>query len=363
VRRLHLKRQTKTFDKRLFLLSLLLTAIGLVAIADASAPLAVKEFSDRYYFFKQQLVWALLGFFLMILFANIKYTFWRKLSTPFFIFSVLSLIIVLIPGIGESYLGARRWIVFGDITVQPSEMVKFSLCLYFAALSCTNAKVNSFLIPIFLIGFLIMLEPDLGTTLVILAIGLSQVFISGIGLVPFFILIITMSFLSLILTLTSDYRRERLMTFIKQTQDPLGKEYHIRQILLALGSGGAFGVGLGKSRQKYLFLPETATDSIFPIIAEEVGFIGASLIIFLFFLYFFRIIKIASHAPDTFSKIFTIGFAAWLGGQTFLNIGSMLAVVPLTGIPLPFISYGGSSLISILAASGIVLNISRHVKA
>ena len=159
---------------------------------------------------------------------------------------------------------------------------------------------------------------------------------------------------------TSDYRKERLMTFLKISQNPLDEGYHIRQVLLALGSGGVFGVGLGHSRQKFLFLPETATDSIFAIIAGEVGFIGSSLLMLLMGFFVFRAFRIAKKAPDKFSFILATGLSAWIGIQIVFNIGSMVALIPLTGIPLPFISFGGTSLVAVLTASGILQNISKH---
>jgi cell division protein FtsW len=188
-----------------------------------------------------------------------------------------------------------------------------------------------------------------------------QIFVSGIGLIYFFGAIVASTVTGFVLIVASEYRRERLLTFITQTRDPLGRGYHIRQVLFALGTGGFFGLGLGNSRQKYLFLPETATDSIFAVIAEEVGFLGSSILVLIFAFFIFKCFKIAGNAPDKFSKIFTVGIIAWIGGQMFLNIGSMTAVVPLTGIPLPFISYGGSSLVAVLMAVGIILNISKYV--
>jgi cell division protein FtsW len=206
-----------------------------------------------------------------------------------------------------------------------------------------------------------MLQPDLGTTMIIAVISMSQIFISGVNLFYFVGAVIAGVGASLLLILTSEYRKARLLTFLQQNGDPLGRDYHIRQILYALGAGGFFGVGLGQSKQKFLFLPETATDSIFAIIAEEIGFVGASLIIFTFIFFTLRILKIAQKAPDRFSQVFAVGIAAWIGGQVFLNLGSMVAVVPLTGIPLPFISYGGNALVSILSGIGILLNISKHI--
>jgi cell division protein FtsW len=201
----------------------------------------------------------------------------------------------------------------------------------------------------------------LGTTIIVGAIGMTQIFLSGINLFYFFGAAALGGLAGFLLIVTSSYRKARLLSFLEQTQDPLGRSYHIRQILLALGSGGLFGVGLGQSRQKFLFLPEAATDSIFAIIAEEVGFIGAAVLLVLFALWVYKGLKIVRAAPDKFSQILSAGIVAWIGGQTFLNIGSMVALVPLTGVPLPFISYGGSALVMVLLASGILLNISRHV--
>ena len=205
-----------------------------------------------------------------------------------------------------------------------------------------------------------MLEPDLGTTLIVGTIGMVQIFLSGIAIVPFLGWIFSAIVSVAVLIMISPYRRDRIMTFLEVGSDPLGKEYHIRQILLALGSGGLFGLGIGQSKQKYLFLPEASTDSIFAAIAEEIGFIGSVALVALFAYFVFKAIKIAAKAPDQFSKILAIGITAWIGGQIILNLSSMTALTPLTGIPLPFFSYGGTSLLMILASCGILLNISRY---
>lgn len=360
VRKIRYKKQTKKVDKRLLILSVGLTLIGLVSIADASAPSAIRDFSDKFYFVKQQLIWATLGGFLLLFTMRIKYTFWEKVATYLFFLSVILLVLVFIPGFGVSLLGAKRWIVIGNFTFQPAEIVKFTTVLYLAKVADKNKGIYSYLFPLSLVAFLIMLQPDLGTTLVIVATGLLQIYIAGVSFIHLSGAVFLGGATVLALILTSEYRRDRLLTFLERTQDPLGKSYHIRQVLLALGVGGFFGVGLGQSRQKYLFLPETASDSIFAVIAEETGFLGASVIIFLFVYFIYRGIKIASHAPDRFSQVLAAGIVAWIGGQAFLNIGSMVAVVPLTGIPLPFLSYGGSSLVSVLMATGILLNISKY---
>ena len=351
----------KTIDKKLLVLVLVLTFIGFVALADASAPLAEREFGDKFFFVKQQIMWAGIGIFSMILLSKINYKVWEKFATPLFFVTMLSLLLVFIPGLGSELLGARRWVFIGNFSFQPSEFVKLAMCIYLAKVASKNKKILAFFIPVVLASALIMFQPDLGTTMIIAVISMSQIFISGINLFYFAGAAIAGAGASLLLILTSEYRRARLLTFLQQNGDPLGRDYHIRQILYALGAGGLFGVGLGQSKQKFLFLPETATDSIFAIIAEEIGFVGASLIIFAFVFFILRILKIAQKAPDRFSQVFAVGIAAWIGGQVFLNLGSMVAVVPLTGIPLPFISYGGNALVSILSGIGILLNISKQI--
>ena len=248
----------------------------------------------------------------------------------------------------------------GPVSFQPSEFAKLSLMIYLAKVASKDKKTLAYFAPIIIVASLILFQPDLGTTIVTVGAGLIQVFVAGVSIFHLAGAGVVSVAGSILLILTSEYRRARLLTFLSQTEDPLGKSYHIRQIILALGAGGLFGVGLGQSRQKYLFLPEAATDSIFAVIAEELGFLGASVVIICFMIFVFRAIRIASLAPDRFSKILASGIAAWIGGQALLNVGSMVAVVPLTGIPLPFLSYGGSSLIMVLAATGILLNISRY---
>jgi cell division protein FtsW len=362
VRKIRLKKQKNTIDRKLLFSTLLLTLLGLVAVADASAPIALSSFSDKFYFVKQQAIWGAIGLLLLFLFSKIHYSFWEKIAIPLFIASVILLLAVLIPGIGTEALGARRWILLAPISfsLQPSELAKLALAVYFAKAASKDKKLLSYFIPLALLTLLIMLQPDLGTSLVIIGEGLSQIFLAGINLFHFFGTTLLAVFASLVLILTSDYRKGRLLTFLEQTQDPLGKGYHIKQVLLALGAGGILGVGLGQSRQKYLFLPEAATDSIFAVIAEETGFIGAAILVFLFSFFIFRGFKIIGNAPDKFSQILSAGIVTWIGGQAILNIASMVALVPLTGIPLPFLSYGGSSLTMVLLATGILLNISRY---
>lgn len=346
-------------DRSFLSLVIALSVIGLLAIADASAPQALDNFGNKFYFLRQQGISAIIGFIVMVIVSNINYNFWKKIATPLFLINLLLLIIVLLPNIGIHALGARRWIDLGFTSFQPSELIKLSLIIYLAKVATSNKKTLSFFLPLILVLGLIMLQPDLGTALVVIIIGFSQIFLSGINIIYFFGAGIVGVISTITLIIFSPYRKDRLLTFLETTKDPLGKGYHIRQVLLGLGSGGLLGVGLGESKQKFLFLPEASTDSIFAIIGEELGFIGSSILILVFLYLLIKIFKIAKYAPDRFSQILTYGIGSWIGGQVFLNIGSMVSLVPLTGIPLPFISYGGSSLIMLLTACGIVLNISK----
>jgi len=361
------KSDKHSFDSQFFYLILFLVAIGLVFVADISAPQALNFFNDKYHFFKSQLFAALIGIVVMYVLSFINFSIYKKISIPFFIVSILLLVVLFIPGLSYAALGARRWINFGGLNFQPSEVAKLALAIYLAKV-VSDIDMNlpikkvllKFFAPFVVVAFLIMLQPDLGTTLVVSVIALSQIFISGIPILPFLGTLVVGFAATLMLILVSPYRRDRLMTFFENTSDPLGKSYHIRQILLALGSGGLFGVGLGQSRQKYLFLPEASTDSIFAAIAEELGFIGSFVIILIFVFFIYKAFKIVSMAPDTFSKVLGVGIASWIGGQIIINISSMVALTPLTGIPLPFFSYGGTSLVMVLVGCGILLNISKY---
>lgn len=350
------------FDKGYLYLALTLIVLGTIAVADASAPQSLRTFNDRFFLVRQQMVWAVLGLVGMFVVSLVNYRLWAKVSKYLFIASIFLLLLVLIPGVGGRFLGARRWIVIGNFTLQPSELVKLALCCYFANLADKQKRITSFLVPLGIVAMLIMMQPDLGTTLIVSGIGLAQIFLSGVSIINLIIIFasgIGATFLAIIL---SPYRRERLLTFINQAGDPLGSSYHIRQILFSLGLGGLFGVGLGSSRQKFLFLPEAGTDSVFAVIAEEIGFFGSTLLIILFLVYILRGIKIVKNAPDKFSFLLAGGIVSWHSVQIILNIASMLALVPLTGVPLPFFSYGGSSLFNILISVGILLNISKFKK-
>lgn len=355
-----IKNTKNKYGNKLAVLTLVLTMLGLVAVADASAPVATRIYSDKYYFIRQQLLWAGLGVVAFFVISRLPFKYIKKYSIVIFGISILFLILVLMPGFGSKFLGARRWLIIGPVSIQPSEVVKLGLALYLAKLSETKDNLLAYIVPLVLVAGLIMLQPDLGTTIIVVLIGAVQIFLAGIPIVYMFFFGSLGALTGLMLILFSDYRKERLMTFLSQTQDPLGSGYHIRQVLLGLGSGGIFGLGLGHSKQKFLFLPEAATDSIFAIIAEETGFLGASILIFLFFIYIYLGFRILSSSKEIYERILAAGVISWIGGQALLNIASMVALTPLTGIPLPFFSYGGSSLVMVLTASGILVNIGRQ---
>lgn len=276
--------------------------------------------------------------------------------------SLFSLGLVLIPGLGTKVLGAQRWLSLGIFRFQPAELAKLAFVLYLAAFMSQKKSLWPFLILLTVLIGLTIAEPDLGTAVIIAATGLVVYFASGAPLIWIGLIGIIGLIGGLGLIFSSTYRKERILTFINPARDPLGASYHIHQILLALGSGGLLGLGLGQSRQKYEYLPAAATDSIFAIIAEELGFVGAVGVVIIFLLLIWRGFKIAKEAPDKFGSLLATGIISWIGFQTLINLSAIVALVPLTGVPLPFISYGGSSLVLIMTASGILVNISKQRK-
>ena len=356
---MRLKRAKKSIDWSLFWLAIGLTIFGLIMVYNASVVEAYRDFLDKYYYVKYQAVWALLGILVMVSLSFFNYKNLKKLSPLLFFINIIFLILVLIPGIGLKMKGASRWISLGSFSFQPAELVKPTLTLYLAYLFSRKKSLLHFVFLTGIVAGLIMLQPDLGTTILILLTAFLIYFVAGASILELFPIALGGFLLGLCLILTSSYRKSRLLTFLNPMRDPLGASYHIRQVLIALGSGGGFGIGLGQSRQKYEYLPEATTDSIFAIIAEETGFVGAAIIILVFLMVIYRGFAIAQDAPDQFSRLLATGITCWLAVQIMLNLATMVALVPLTGVPLPFISYGGSSLIVALAGVGILLNISK----
>lgn len=350
----------------------LLLGVGMVMLSSASAVLSYHKFGTPYYYVIHQLLFGFLpGLIVFIVTSRIDYHLWRRVALPFLLVSIVLLVAVFIPGIGFEYGGARRWIHFGPLLFQPSEIAKLSLILYLATwLSSKGTKhVQNFaygFLPFAVmtgcIAFLIILQPDVGTMGVIALTAFVMYIVGGAAMMHIILAGTAGITLMLVLIRTAEYRFKRFMTFLNPDVDTLGIGYHINQALLAVGSGGLFGRGFGHSRQKFAYLPEVTGDSIFAIIAEEMGFVFSALFIGLFVFIALRGIKIAKNAPDEFGKFLAVGIVSWIAVQAFINIGAMLSLLPLTGIPLPFVSYGGSALLVSLAAVGILVNISRQGK-
>ncbi len=356
-------------DKTLLATSALIVAFGLVMLFSASVAVGIERFSDPNFFIKRQLVSLAVGLLGAAVAYRIDYHFWQRWSLLALAFSIALLVAVLLPDIGISGQGAKRWLDLGVAGFQPSELVKLTLVTYLAAFLAERGgrAVRDFktgLIPLVtvlgVIAFLILKQPDLGTLIIICAIALSMYFAGGAKMRHFIGLIGAGAVALGAAIALAPYRLARFAAFLNPEADPQGAGYHITQSLIAVGSGGLFGLGLGHSRQKFLYLPEVTGDSIFAVIAEELGFVGSAFVIALFLVFFWRSVRIARLAPDAFGKLASIGIGCWIVLQAFINIGAMLGVLPLTGLPLPMISYGGSSLIVTLAAVGILLNISKQ---
>ncbi|SFE10096.1 cell division protein FtsW [Paenibacillus algorifonticola] len=346
----------------------LILAIGIIMVYSASAVLAFHEFGDRYYYVKRQLLFAGLGVGALIFTMNMNYLVWRKWSKIALIICFVLLVIVLIPGVGVVRGGARSWLGISSFGIQPSEFMKLAMILFLAKwLSEKQQTITLFvkgLLPplgMALLAFgLIMLQPDLGSGAVMVAASLLLIFTAGAQLKHLGMLALAGVAGLVGLILAAPYRLQRISGFLDPWADPLGSGYQIIQSLYAIGPGGLVGLGLGMSRQKFSYLPEPQTDFIFSIVAEELGFIGGSALIVLFMILIWRGIRTAIYAPDTFGSLLAVGITSIIGVQVLINIGVVIGMMPVTGITLPLVSYGGSSLTLLLTSLGILLNISRY---
>ena len=356
-------------DKPLLFTVFLLLGIGLLMVASAGVSYGNIRFDDGYYFFKRQLIGVGVGLFALFVFQRIPYGFWKKISIPFFLGSIVLLVLVLIPSLGTEAYGASRWLDIGPISFQPSEVMKLALVIYFAAWLSSKSmakktdfseSVVPFSIVLLVVGFLILKQPDTGTLGILFIIALSLFFASGAKLSHIGLLLGTGFAGLLILIWLAPYRMRRMLVFLDPEHDPSGAGYQIKQALIAVGSGGIFGLGLGHSRQKFAYLPEPMTDSIFAVLGEELGIVGGAFLIALFVFFAYRGFHIARRAPDEFGRYLAIGIVSWIVFQAFVNIFAITGMIPLTGVPLPFISYGGTSIAVLLGAVGILLNVSKH---
>ncbi len=340
----------------------LLLAIGLIFISISSLSDAQNSFGDKFFYLKKQSLWFAAGTISLFVFSKINLTYIKKLIYPAFFASIFFLILVLIPGISTETLGARRWLIFGPINFQPSEVFKIISIFFFARLFSQESKrtIKNLVIYLGIPILLIILEPNMSTTVLITAIIASIYYLSGSDIKQLFVLTLIGFLVSIILIIGSPYRQARLQTLIDPSSDISGKSYHSNQIIISIASGGLFGKGIGNSSQKYQFLPELTTDSILAIIGEETGFLGISFIIFLYVLLIISIFKISKASPDPENQLISAGVGCWIAFQSLINISAIASIIPLTGIPLPFISYGGSSLLMLLSSIGIILNINNQ---
>ena len=345
---------------------IILLTFGLIMVFSASYPSANYKYGDGLYFIKKQAIWAVLGFAAMIITMKIDYRVYKKFALPIgFVTLVLLGMVFIFP----AYNGAHRWIGIGSLSFQPSELAKIAVIIYLAAsLSVEKDKIRDFRVLIkelvvvgIILGFLI-LEPHFSVCIIIALVAFIMLMVAGARFKHFAGLGLLGVPVVVVLATKAEYRMDRIVTFFDPFQDRLGDGWQIIQSLYAIGSGGLFGLGFGNSRQKYMYVSEPQNDFIFAIICEELGIIGAAVIIALFAILIWRGMKIAMNAPDLFGSLLVTGVVSLVGVQTFLNIAVVTKMIPTTGISLPFFSAGGSSLVFLMAAMGMVLNVSKYKK-
>ena len=358
------------FDKYLFLSVIILILFGIVMIYSASYVWAEYKFNNPYNYVINQGLFAFIGFFLMILLSKIDYNIYYKYANHLLIISFVLLILVLIPGIGVVRNGSRSWFGIASFGVQPSELAKMSLIIWTSKyLSKSNKFIKDYkkgVIPVLVILMLffglIMLEPDFGSGMIIVVSIIAILFIAGVNM-KFFIILGILGIVGIaLLIIIAPYRMDRITSFLNPWKDPLGTGFQIIQSLYAIGPGGLLGTGFLKSRQKHFYLPEPQTDFIFSIISEEFGIMGVIIVTGFFMFIMYRSIRVSLKVEDSFAKYLSFGLIFQLIVQTILNLSVVIGLVPVTGVTLPFLSYGGSSLLVSMISIGIILNISKYTK-
>ncbi len=355
-------------DLLIFFSILSILGMGIVMIYSASSIRSMIEHQDGYFYFKKQVYWALIGLGALFITMHIDYRNYRRWAKFAVLLILLGLGAVLVPGIGVMRGGARRWLGLGGFLFQPSELAKIILVIYLSLYFSSKEKWKesfSGLIPPLLVAslmaVLIIFEPDLGTAVTLMGTMVVIFFAAGVKLRHLVLLVFSALPLLAYFIMSEGYRRQRLFSFLNPWLDPLDTGFQIIQSLFALGSGGLFGLGLGQSRQKFFYLPEPGTDFIFAVLGEELGLLGTVTVVILFFIFAWRGLKVALGAPDLFGTLLATGLTSMIVLQAIINIGVVTGSMPVTGITLPFISYGGSSLVIMLSGVGMILNISTHL--
>jgi len=355
------KIQHTSVARWLFLITGLLTLIGIIFVFESSINESYRTFGTPYALITQQLLGIGIGVGAFIAASLIPTTFWNRFGPSLYIFGILLLLLVFVPVVGLKLNGARRWINLGFMVLQPVEIMKFALVAGFAHWFAKKQRIRPFLLLTALPLGLLLLQPDLGSTLLLSTIAVGIFFLAGGSIKKLALVGLICTPLLLLAVFTSPYRLDRVKTFFNPTSDLQGTGFHVAQIALAFGRGGWFGHGIGNSQQKLSYLPESSTDSIFAIVGEELGFVGAFVIVILFsllFLYLYRAAAQLESKPE--QQLLVYGILLWFAGQTFLNLLATVGLIPLTGEPLPFFSYGRSSLIMLLFASGVVIRAARE---
>ncbi len=342
-----------------------LVVVGLIMVLSASSISSYARYGDSFLFFQRQSTYAVVGVLALALTARMRYEAWRRLALPFLLVTVGLLAVVLHPSHGIEAYGSARWFSLGPVTVQPSEIAKLALVVFSAAvLARTWNKLDDVgrlvvpLLPVcLLLCGMVMLQPDLGTTVILATSVFLMLFAAGVRLRYLTVAGIVGGAIGFGLIMSADYRRVRFLSFLHPWEDAKNTGYQLIQSLIALGSGGWTGVGLGASRQKWAYVPNAHTDFIFAILGEELGLFGEMVVLLAFGSLIYAGIRIAAHAPDAFGRLLAAGIVSWFGAQALINLGAVTGLLPITGVPLPFLSYGGSSLVVSLAAVGILVNI------
>jgi cell division protein FtsW len=349
----------------------LLCLFGLVMVGSASSVISISLYGTPWAILVREVMWMAVGALVLFFAMRFDYRKLRRLSPLLLLITFGLLCVVLVPGLGLHVEGSSRWIGVGQLRIQPSELMKLALTIFAADFIARRLDAGSadrrIMGPLLMVtaaaGVLILAQPDMGTAIVVGCIALTMLFVSGVRIGPVLKLLGVLIGLGLVVAIASPYRRERLLSFLDPSAHGNGSGYQVVQSLIGLGSGHLLGSGLGGGQQKWGFLPNAHTDFIFSVIGEELGFIGAVAVLLLLGMFVWSGIRAATRSTDRFGGLLAIGLVAWVASETLINIGAVIGVLPVTGIPLPFISFGGSSLVITMAAAGILINIARHEKA
>ena len=346
----------------------LLCVIGLVMVGSASSVISISLYGTPWGILAREGIWMAVGVVVLVLAIHFDYRKLRRISPLLLLITFALLFAVLVPGVGVHADGSSRWIGAGQLRVQPSELMKLALTLFAADFIARRLDHGSpdrrIMGPVLMVSvsamLLILLQPDMGTAMVLGCIVLTMLFVSGVSLGPVFKLLGVVIAVAIIVAIASPYRRERLLSFLDPSAHSSGSGYQVVQSLIGLGSGHLFGSGLGSGQQKWGFLPNAHTDFIFSVIGEELGLVGAACVLLLLGVFVWFGIRAATRSPDRFGGLLAVGLVAWVASETLINIGAVVGVLPVTGIPLPFISFGGSSLVITMAAAGVLIHIARQ---